>query len=290
MEKLQYDSLYKFFVSLGVILIASPIAAIILILRNDILVLSKEEYDSLSNYSLLQIELRNKCLICLEKFSPILIALAILMIIIGIILVISGIKKWYSIQVFLDKHIESDAKIAEQKLTQMSITEVLEKADKECNETLEETNIPANTVKDPITAYLNMEDRYYEYLISNLSTAARRRIRFNRNVKVGSFNYDFIFLSQINTTDTIYEIKYWNKTISSSVIKRTLSYLVEAGENYQNETNRNYVYKLVIISNNKTIDSIRRCVNDEIYIENSVIDSQKIQIEYLDEETIKKAD
>ena len=49
MDKLQYDSLYKFLVSLGTVLIALPIAAFIFLANQSTLIISKMEYEILSD-------------------------------------------------------------------------------------------------------------------------------------------------------------------------------------------------------------------------------------------------
>lgn len=58
MDKLQYDSLYKFLVSLGVVLIALPIAAFVFIANSATLIISQAEYESLSEYSIQDLEQR----------------------------------------------------------------------------------------------------------------------------------------------------------------------------------------------------------------------------------------
>ena len=51
MDKLQYDSLYKFLVSLGIILIALPIAALVYLLNSEPILISQSDFDALSEYS-----------------------------------------------------------------------------------------------------------------------------------------------------------------------------------------------------------------------------------------------
>lgn len=284
MEKLQYDSLYKFFVSLGVILIASPIAILLLLFKSEFLTISQQEFDNLSKYTLSQISRKELYFQYIDKYLP---WFAVLVIIIGVALIILGIKEWYKIQKLLDKHIENDTKIAEQKYIQMTNSEVFQKANNEYNETLEnEIDTNNKIIEDPRIKYINIEDRYFDYLSSSLSTHTKRNIIFKRNVKIGSFCYDYIFISKTNNIDTIYEIKYWNHTISTALIKRTIQFLKTAGENYQKETNRDYIFKLIIISNKKMLNSIRNATNSIIYNENTEFELQNIQIEYVDESSI----
>ena len=57
-DKLQYDSLYKFLVSLGVVLIALPITAFIFLSNSAALIISQSEYEALSEYSIHDLEQR----------------------------------------------------------------------------------------------------------------------------------------------------------------------------------------------------------------------------------------
>ena len=52
MNKLQYDSFYKFLVSAGIILIIFPIIALGFFFNSEILILSQNEFDNLSEHSL----------------------------------------------------------------------------------------------------------------------------------------------------------------------------------------------------------------------------------------------
>lgn len=76
MDKLQYDSLYKFFVSLGLVLIILPFATMVYLFNVEPVLISQVEYDLLSGYSLSMIENRNSLYIlvigilrCLGPFS-----------------------------------------------------------------------------------------------------------------------------------------------------------------------------------------------------------------------------
>ena len=63
MEKLQYDSFYKFLVSLGVILIALPIVALVFVVNGEILLLSQVVFKKILNYFVYIIltELKHLC-------------------------------------------------------------------------------------------------------------------------------------------------------------------------------------------------------------------------------------
>lgn len=52
MDKLQYDSFYKFLVSLGMLLITLPVLAYLYILNTDYELISQNDYDNLSEISI----------------------------------------------------------------------------------------------------------------------------------------------------------------------------------------------------------------------------------------------
>ena len=52
MSKLEYDNLYKFLVSFGIILIILPFAALFYFYNSSPILISQTEYDSLSAYTL----------------------------------------------------------------------------------------------------------------------------------------------------------------------------------------------------------------------------------------------
>lgn len=51
MDKLQYDSFYKFLVSLGMLLITLPVLAYLYILNTNYKLISQNDYDNLSEIS-----------------------------------------------------------------------------------------------------------------------------------------------------------------------------------------------------------------------------------------------
>lgn len=56
MDKLQYDSFYKFLVSLGIVLITLPIFVLLYILNADYILISQNDYNNLSAISLQSIK------------------------------------------------------------------------------------------------------------------------------------------------------------------------------------------------------------------------------------------
>lgn len=62
MDKLQYDSFYKFLVSLGIVLITLPGLAFLYLLNTDYELISQVDYDNLSHISIQRIQHSEKLL------------------------------------------------------------------------------------------------------------------------------------------------------------------------------------------------------------------------------------
>ena len=100
MDKLQYDSFYKFLVSLGMLLITLPVLAYLYILNTNYKLISQNDYDNLSEIS---IQRMNDNLKLLDFTTTIMPVVSIVLIVTGLVLIIIGCSKWYSIQKELDE-------------------------------------------------------------------------------------------------------------------------------------------------------------------------------------------
>ena len=120
MDKLQYDSFYKFLVSLGIVLITLPIFVLLYILNADYILISQNDYNNLSAISLQSIKTHEHILHLIHTIVPII---SIPLILLGIILIIIGCYKWYGIQKELDQQIKSDTITKKINATQLNASE-----------------------------------------------------------------------------------------------------------------------------------------------------------------------
>ena len=100
MDTLQYDSFYKFLVSLGMLLITLPVLAFLYVLNMDCKLISQSDYDNLSQISIQRIQNNANLLDFTTTIMPVA---SIVLIITGLTLIIIGCCKWYSIQKELDE-------------------------------------------------------------------------------------------------------------------------------------------------------------------------------------------
>ena len=283
MDKLQYDSFYKFLVSLGVILIALPVVALVFVINGETLLLSQVEYDSLSAFSLESIHQREQLYDFIISWLPLATKILIP---IGFVLVLIGGIKWYLIQLQLDEQTKSDTIMKRINAKNMSTTEIVAKVVEEVSDAeAEETEqVAEKTVmssqRDIILKYMEIEELCFNKAVREYS----KKYHLKKNVRVGKFDYDFIAVSKKDNVDILFEVKYWQQ-IPPTHITNSLAYKVlSAGQNYEVETHRNF-YSIIIIVVPK--QHLERMKNNLITrIENSQVD-WTAEIQYVAEEDLK---
>ena len=289
MDKLQYDSLYKFLVSLGVVLIALPIAAFIFIANSATLIISQAEYESLSEYSIRDLEQREFIISLITKILPIL---SIALFIVGIILIIVGLKKWYEIQKILDNQVAAETKIKELEADKMSnvemITETIREIEEVSSNDTESTGDKTKSMPEysaqhqRLIKYAEIEDKFFEY---GIPTPIKRRYTHKRNLKIGRFSYDAVAVSLKDSVDLIYEVKYWDRRPPNTLLRQTLERLHLAGINYETEEHRNYHCILAIVAPKQISEKLMEQI--ETFIEkNPELHYTDIDIKYITEESI----
>lgn len=282
MNKLQYDSFYKFLVSVGIILITAPIIGIYYYFTgtNDILI-TQEEFAQLSEYSLQS--LNNRMTIS-KIISSIFPWFCFVLMFFGILCVIYGCYKWHKIQADLDEQTHLDTvmkRINAQKLTPSEV------AERTVNEVLEDTKESSDTItfaaskhREAILRSFKIEELFFNYTCKKL----HKLYDVQRNIRVGSLDYDVIAVSKTTNTDYIYEIKAWNSPIPAAY-SRTLRTLKEATQNYLITTKRNCITKLIIVARADNIDEFRKRFER---IDTKLDDGCEIITEFYTEEQLSK--
>lgn len=254
MDKLQYDSFYKFLVSLGIILIAAPVLCLYFVVNNqEQLLISQNEYEALSEASLFLLQEREKILGTIYNVLPWVLPILFAC---GIFCLIYGGFKWKTIQDEIDE--QTHLKTVEQRtnVEKMSLPEVVEKAISEGAEVeaaTESDSIGSGDIsnqtsiakiqKERILKYLQIEDLSYKYLLQRLS----KRYFLKQNVKVKKHEYDIIATSKKMKSDIIYEIKYWTNPPTATQFQNTLHGLDKRGIDYETNAHRNFRNILFIV-------------------------------------------
>ena len=279
MDKLEYDSLHKFLVSLGVIFIALPFVVLYFIFSNDVTLISQVDFDGLSLYSQNLLQQQS----FLWKIVTIILPIVcILLFVVGVILLAIGITNWRKVQKNLDAVIEADRIRHELDNEKMKNSEIFEKATEE----VRENELQANTSEhSAIIKHLDIEDRYFAKVINEWPVWKRRRYSFWRNIKIGKYEYDGVAISNMDNIDLIYEIKYWKQPRTIQMLRTSIERLYKAGVNYETLKHRNFTCILAIVAPEASISSMKRWV-ESLSHEGAEYDISKIQIQYVAEETI----
>ena len=172
MDKLQYDSFYKFIVSVGIVLIVAPLFCLHYLVSGSYdIIMTQEEANNLSEISSDFLSIKIQYVQNIFKYLPII---CIVFIIIGVIFTFWGCLKWLQIQKTLDQITKLDLEEKELHIQSMSAQEIAEKVINEDIENHENSNsdsqiTPSNsTASSRIRKAFEIEDACYSYLKNKL--------------------------------------------------------------------------------------------------------------------------
>lgn len=267
MEKLQYDSFYKFLVSLGLVLIITPFIGVYYLLNysNENL-LTVNKYTELSQKSLGIIEKKENILNLFLTLAPYIF---IFTTILGIFLLIYGIIKWKNLQKEIDEQTTIKTKVERTQLKKLTANEVLQKIESEEEINTKYKKQIYNRIQDAIMA----ESFCFEYLSNQLS----KDYIVEQNVRIDNYIFDIVALSKKNKNDLIYEIKYYREKPDLHKYKYVLDRLEKSKEVYEKSMNKTCEPTLLIIIPSSSYERITRYLKN---YQNQVLNSN-IKIEYL---------
>ena len=247
MDKLQYDSFYKFIVSVGIVLIVAPLFCLHYLVSGSYdIIMTQEEANNLSEISSDFLSIKIKYVQKIFKYLP---TTCILIIIIGVFFVFWGCLKWFQIQKTLDQITKLDLEEKELHIQSMSAKEIAEKVINEDIENHENPSSDSQITRSNLTASarirktFEIEDACYSYLKIKLN----RKYNVYQNAKVGNCDYDIIASSKYNNIDLLYEIKYWNNPVSKSTLVRLVNQIEKRGISYENIAHRKIRFIILII-------------------------------------------
>lgn len=267
MEKLQYDSFYKFLVSLGLVLIITPFIGVYYLLNysNENL-LTVNKYTELSQKSFGIIEKKENILNLFLTLAPYIF---IFTTILGIFLLIYGIIKWKNLQKEIDEQTTIKTKVERTQLEKLTANEVLQKIESEEEINTKDKKQIYNRIQDAIMA----ESFCFEYLSNQLS----KDYIVEQNVRIDNSIFDIVALSKKNKNDLIYEIKYYREKPDLHKYKYILDRLKKSKEVYEKSMNKTCKATLLIIIPSSSYERITRYLKN---YQNQVLNSN-IKIEYL---------
>ena len=288
MNKLEYDNLYKFLVSFGIVLIVLPFAPLFYFYNSNPILISEIEYKSLSDYTIQSINNRTELLSVFIKVFPWVAAVFILL---GLASLVYGIIKWFGVQKKLDKKLDAESTKKTLEELQASEEEVSEKIMKETEETTNDndslpptSNITENTPHPRLKAlekYYEIEDKCFAYFSAKYSKA----FDFKRNIRIGNTYYDFIAVSNNDNCDLIFEIKYCHQAAGMAPrLYRTFNEIYDMGIKYETVAHRNFKCIVVIITPKEHLPRLENIVDTYCIAHRD--NASRIQIKCMAEESL----
>ena len=258
MDKLQYDSFYKFMVSAGVVLVAAPLVGLYYLLCNgNQILITQTEYESLSATSMQFVQQRDQTILHVLKALPWLLGGLIL---IGLVCLIYGGIKWHNIQKEIDEQTKLKTKEQRFNVDKLSASEIAEKViDEVADEYVEQVTTPAEVSfeKAHVVKAIEIENLCYIYIKKQYS----RNYDVQQNVKIDSYGCDILAISKKNEMDYLFEIKYWIRYPSISFFYRVARRMDEMKAIYESKTQRNCKCILMIVTLDESKEDIQNFCN-----------------------------
>lgn len=253
-SQLTFDTKYKFQVSLGTLFIILPFVFIsyIFSINKDEILFTNEQYDNFTKESqsiVNNLQHNYELTFC---FSLLLLAICVL---IGIYLIYNGLSDWTKFE-DLDYE-EKTLKISEinKRITKASPQKIEEsiKSDLKLEQLTEETS-------KKIKSYQSIEDS----VVRRIYETSPVNYKIVSDSILNRFLYDVIAMGQdMLHKDIIFEIKYLQNNIASSVLDSYITKLYELSNNYSIETNRIPYKKLILVTTNEVFSSINKMINKQ---------------------------
>lgn len=246
MQRLEYDSYYKFLVSMGIVLVVSPIIILGVFLSGRFdLIMSQADFESLCAGSARAVNLH----FTIAKVMPwAYLVCSIAAFIAGIWLIHSGCKKWKVIQLKQDKKLNLEVEGLKNQVHNMSPEE---KANNKIDEILEsqkymhsssEMNLDDSSIETgkiiarKVLEYIEAEDKCAKIIRNEIGA----EYTVMQDVMVGNYIYDIVAHSNTSKEDVVYEIKVGEDIDINNLIKDSIPPLIKRAEEYS-KANKKYV-------------------------------------------------
>ena len=284
MDKISYESRYKFIVSIGVVLTILPFGVLysIIALSKDIII-SKRKINELNGISKYIIEkLENNFFILIN--NPLFYLFLFLIFLMGIVCIFKGLKDWKDVQNKENhkKDLENEKLELENKKLKdefgLSSKEQFDKVEQEVKE--EQEIIGEQSSTSLIKEYFNIEQRVATKIIKDFSKSHDVVYGF----RLGKYEYDIVakgkgFLDK----DYFFEIKYLKNMINVAWYKKIIEKVNKQNENYQENTNRKPYVKIVFVTEKNNYNQVKEFINRQQKINNlgaDVVEKDEIEKYY----------
>ncbi|WP_421848570.1 hypothetical protein [Marinomonas sp.] len=233
--KFEFGDLYRFIVSLGVVLITLSILAPWLFLKEQFdLFRPESEINSLSEVAKLVVIKRQYAVSFIVGFIPWFSSIGS---IIGLIFIFFGLKKWRKNQLHLDEQTSLDVQIKKQSLRDATKDEIEEKEMSEFAslQVIEAGKFDSNIANSFRVEYSEVEELVY----SKLSEAYMHKFDVSHNKMVANIELDILLRGKnMFTKDYIIEIKYIRKGFNFGWLREVYLKNIYAKSVYSQVTSR----------------------------------------------------
>lgn len=257
MKELQFDSIYKFIVSIGITIFLLPVGIFTLIFKDEkIIYVKNEELLKLSESSQNIIKIRqNLMLKSINSFASLITCLVLVGV--GICIILYGLYKWNNVQKQIDEKSRLENKKLENEIEKMTDKE---KFNSIKNEVSNGINQNLNT-----QSYINFSSHINKYLkvertLAKVITKSSTNHQIIINSKIGKYEYDIIAKGKgFLTRDYIFEIKYIS-SITDKWLVQVIEKINKAYKNYIENTNRIPYRKLIIVTDKENFEEVNKIV------------------------------
>jgi hypothetical protein len=233
--KFEFGDLYKFTVSLGVVLITLSIVAPWLFLKEPFdLFRTQVEINSLSEVAKAAVVKRQNTVSFIVEFIPWFSSIGS---IVGLIFIFLGLKSWHRNQVHIDEQTRLDVEIKKQSLRDSTKDEIEEKetAEYENLKVAEDTNTEAYLVNSFRGQYSKIEELVYSKFLS----VYKNKYSVSHNKMIADVELDILLQGkQMLTKDYIVEVKFIRKGFNFGWLREAYLKNIYAKSVYSHITNR----------------------------------------------------
>lgn len=233
--KFEFGDLYKFIVSLGVVLITLSILAPWLFLKEPFdLFRPDSEINALSEVAKAAVTKRQYAVSFIVGFIPWFSSVSS---IVGMIFIFLGLKNWRKNQLFIDEQTRLDVEIKKQSLRDATKDEIEEKETSEYMslQVAESGNFDSYIVNSYRSQYSKVEELVY----SKLSTVYGGKFNVSHNKMVANVELDILLRGKnMLTKDYIVEVKYIRKGFNFGWLREVYLKNIYAKSVYSQMINR----------------------------------------------------
>ena len=251
MDKLTFDNLYKFLVSLGAVLMAPPLLAATFLMSCNVQLVTQSEYRELHDYSKHLLFLKDK-IVTSTTSNCIWICSAVE--VIGILFFMIGLVKWIGLQSEKDKQDIVKTILLENKITPQTPSDIHKKDHELLLEMRKENISDSEAQRRRLQAYWNYQNSFFEKAIYNDISPNDYDLKIN--VKIDSKLIDCIALARDNRKrDILFEFKHPLGAINREQIKQLATHLNKLMRIYTENTFRRCEGMIIIATSPKQIEN-----------------------------------